>query len=270
MYLITTPGGVNIQWYHSTGIMVLQYTAPSNTSAPTRGLCGCCDGNPADDLKLPNGTVVREVADLGLFLQAWRVHTSEDTEHTRRIGDNCTTGDCSTCLSMLRQRPFTPCHSKVSPEQFCDVMWAGDLHYKAHQCDFLAAYVAVCYTYQVCINWRRHNFCPLRCPSGREYQACVSTCTTRTCQNREFYEETTCSHIREECVCRSGTILHRADSTYCVTEEQCGEYVSSMSALCQLYVSCMSVYVYSSMSALCQLYVSCMSVYVCSMSLCSV
>lgn len=40
MYLITTPGGVNIQWYHSTGIMVLQYTAPSNTSAPTRGLCG--------------------------------------------------------------------------------------------------------------------------------------------------------------------------------------------------------------------------------------
>ncbi|XP_055789705.1 otogelin-like protein isoform X2 [Salvelinus fontinalis] len=221
MYLITTPGGVNIQWYHSTGIMVLQYTAPSNTSAPTRGLCGCCDGNPADDLKLPNGTVVREVADLGLFLQAWRVQTSEDTEHTRRIGDNCTTGDCSTCLSMLRQRPFTPCHSKVSPEQFCDVMWAGDLHYKAHQCDFLAAYVAICYTYQVCINWRRHNFCPLRCPPGREYQACVSTCTTRTCQNREFYEETTCSHIREECVCRSGTILHRADSSYCVTEEQC-------------------------------------------------
>ncbi|KAK6318176.1 hypothetical protein J4Q44_G00114670 [Coregonus suidteri] len=221
MYLITTPGGVNIQWYHSTGIMVLQYTAPSNTSAPTRGLCGCCDGNPADDLKLPNGTVVREVEDLGLFLQAWRVQTSEDTEHTRRIGDNCTTGDCSTCLSMLRQRPFTPCHSKVSPEQFCDVMWAGDLHYKAHQCDFLAAYVAVCYTYQVCISWRRHNFCPLRCPPGREYQACVSTCTTRTCQNREFYEETTCSHIREECVCRSGTILHRADSSYCVTEEQC-------------------------------------------------
>nr|XP_046216632.1 otogelin-like protein [Oncorhynchus gorbuscha] len=287
MYLITTPEGVNIQWYHSTGIMVLQYTAPSNTSAPTRGLCDlegphklgahlpagqavrevpggepdaitrmehgsltavaihllllvmdsklephllaglrpvpgwCCDGNPADDLKLPNGTVVREVADLGLFLQAWRVHTSEDTEHTRRIGDNCTTGDCSTCLSMLRQRPFTPCHSKVSPEQFCDVMWAGDLHYKAHQCDFLAAYVAVCYTYQVCINWRRHNFCPLRCPPGREYQACVSICTTRTCQNREFYEETTCSHIREECVCRSGTILHRADSSYCVTEEQC-------------------------------------------------
>ncbi|GLD58657.1 otogelin-like protein, partial [Lates japonicus] len=221
MYLIHTPGGVSMQWYHSTGIMVLQYITRYNASVPTRGLCGCCDGNPEDDLKLPNGTVVREVGDMMLFLQAWRVHTTDETEHTRRVGDNCTTGDCSTCLSMLRQRAFTPCHSKVPPEQFCDIMWAGDLHYKDHQCDFLAAYVAVCYTHQVCISWRRHNFCPLRCPPGKEYQPCVSTCTSRTCLNREYYEETTCSFIREECVCRSGTILHRADSPYCVTEDRC-------------------------------------------------
>uniref|UniRef100_A0A3B4UGN6 Otogelin like n=1 Tax=Seriola dumerili TaxID=41447 RepID=A0A3B4UGN6_SERDU len=221
MYLIHTPGGVSMQWYHSTGIMVLQYITPHNASVPTRGLCGCCDGNPEDDLRLPNGTVVREVGDMMLFLQAWRVHTTDETEHTRRVGDNCTTGDCSTCLSMLFQRAFTPCHSKVPPEQFCDIMWAGDLHYKDHQCDFLAAYVAVCYTHQVCISWRRHNFCPLRCPPGKEYQPCVSTCTSRTCLNREYYEETTCSFIREECVCRSGTILHRADSPYCVTEDRC-------------------------------------------------
>ncbi|XP_008410626.1 otogelin-like protein isoform X1 [Poecilia reticulata] len=221
MYLIHTPGSISIQWYHSTGIMVLQYNAPSHAFVPTRGLCGCCDGNPEDDLKLPNGTVVREVGDMMLFLQAWRVHLTDETEHTRRVGDNCTTGDCSTCLSMLTQRAFTPCHSKVPPEQFCDIMWAGDLHYKDHQCDFLAAYVAVCYTHQVCISWRRHNFCPLRCPPGKEYQPCVSTCNSRTCLNKDYYEETTCSFIREECVCRSGTILHRADSPYCVTEDRC-------------------------------------------------
>ena len=87
---------------------------PTNdVSLPPGGVSGCCDGNPADDLKLPNGTVVREVGDMGLFLQAWRVQTSEETEHTRRIGDNCTTGDCSPCISMLRQRAFSPCHSKV-------------------------------------------------------------------------------------------------------------------------------------------------------------
>ena len=40
MYLLHTPGGISIQWYHSTGIMVLQYMSPSNASVPTRGLCG--------------------------------------------------------------------------------------------------------------------------------------------------------------------------------------------------------------------------------------
>uniref|UniRef100_A0A3B4BJY3 Uncharacterized protein n=1 Tax=Periophthalmus magnuspinnatus TaxID=409849 RepID=A0A3B4BJY3_9GOBI len=221
MYLLHTPGGISIQWYHSTGIMVLQYMSPTNGSVPTRGLCGCCDGHPEDDLKLPNGTVVREVGDMVVFLHAWRVQTTDETEHTRRVGDNCTIGDCSTCISMLQQRTFVPCHSKVPPEQFCDIIWAGDLHYKNHQCDFLAAYVAVCYTHQVCINWRRPNFCPLRCPPGKEYQPCVSTCTSRTCLNKDYYEETTCSFIREECVCRPGTILHRADSPFCVTEDRC-------------------------------------------------
>ena len=67
----------------------------------------------------------------------------------------------------------------------------------------------------------------LRCPPGKEYQPCVSTCTSRTCLNREYYEETTCSFIREECVCRGGTILHRADSPYCVTEDRCGEWQSN-------------------------------------------
>nr|XP_015208412.1 PREDICTED: otogelin-like protein [Lepisosteus oculatus] len=221
MYLINTPGGVSIQWYHSTGIMVLQYSPPFNTTGGTQGLCGCCDGNPADDLKLPNGTIIKNVEDIPVFLYSWMVDTSEETDYFRRVGDNCTTGNCTKCFQMLNQNPFTVCHKKVSPEQFCDKIWAGDLHYKDHECDFLAAYVAICYTHNLCINWRTPEFCPLKCPPGKEYHPCVSTCKTKTCQNREYYEESTCSYIREECVCKSGTILHRADSAFCVTEEQC-------------------------------------------------
>ncbi|KAK6488295.1 otogelin-like protein [Huso huso] len=221
MYVINTPGGVSIQWYHSTGIIVLQYSPPYNTTSGTQGLCGCCDGNPEDDLKLPNGTVIKNVEDIPVFLYSWMVHTSEETDYFRRVGDNCTTGNCTKCFQMLNQNPFTVCHDKVSPEQFCDKIWAGDLHYKNHECDFLAAYVAICYTHNICTNWRTPEFCPLKCPPGKEYQACVSTCKTKTCQNREYYEESTCSYIREECVCKSGTILHRADSAFCVTEEQC-------------------------------------------------
>ncbi|XP_028823261.1 otogelin-like protein isoform X3 [Denticeps clupeoides] len=221
MYMIQTPSGLNIQWYHSTGIMVLQYSAPANITTATKGLCGCCDGNPADDLRLPNGTVLREVEDIPAFLQGWMVDTLEEAVSFRRVGDNCTTGNCSMCLNMLNQRPFSQCHHKVSPEQFCDKVFAGDLHYKDHECDFLAAFVAICYTHQICISWRKPNFCPLKCPVGKEYQPCVNTCQTRTCQNRDFYEESTCTSIREECVCRSGTILHRADSAFCVSEGLC-------------------------------------------------
>lgn len=97
-------------------ILLTVYGAIKLTYTHTLKFCppGCCDGNPEDDLKLPNGTVVREVGDMMVFLQAWRVQTTDETEHTRRVGDNCTTGDCSTCLSMLRQRAFTSCHSKVA------------------------------------------------------------------------------------------------------------------------------------------------------------
>lgn len=74
---------------------------------------GCCDGNPADDLRLPNGTVVRDVEDIPVFLHGWMVDTSEDTDYFRRVGDNCTTGNCSKCFTMLNQRPFSKCHHKV-------------------------------------------------------------------------------------------------------------------------------------------------------------
>lgn len=157
---------------------------------------------------------------------------------------------------------------QVLPEQFCDKIWAGDLHYKEHECDFLAAYVAICYTHQICFSWRTSNFCressqtqphkdipdlsqsqsglclhscrfciiycvylcmtALKCPPGKEYKPCVNTCKTMTCQNRDYYEESICSSIREECVCKSGTILHRADSAFCVTEDQCGEILRNI------------------------------------------
>ncbi|KAJ8332435.1 hypothetical protein SKAU_G00426080 [Synaphobranchus kaupii] len=221
MYIIHTPGGMSIQWYHSTGIIVLQYSTTNTSASSTRGLCGCCDGNPADDLKLPNGTVVRDIEDIPLFLHSWMVDTSEEPDYSRRIGNNCTTGNCSKCFHMLNQIPFSQCHHKVSPDQFCDKIWAGDVHYKENQCDFLAAYVAICYTHNVCINWRKRDFCPLKCPPGKVYQPCVNTCKTKTCLNREYYEESTCSYIREECVCEHGTILHRADSAFCVTEDRC-------------------------------------------------
>lgn len=39
MYLIRTPAGLKLQWFHSTGMMVMESDSSSNKLA-TRGLCG--------------------------------------------------------------------------------------------------------------------------------------------------------------------------------------------------------------------------------------
>ncbi|XP_072407704.1 otogelin-like protein [Chiloscyllium punctatum] len=223
MYLITTPAGVTIQWYRSTGIIVLEFGLPSNRTVRTKGLCGCCNGNPADDLKLPNGTIVTEVENVGLFLESWMVETSGlETNCFRCRKQNCTTGNCTACFDMLNQNPWTLCHQHVTPEIFCE-LWIRDFHYVTHQCDALALYAAACNKYNVCIPWRTPEFCPLSCPVGMEYQPCVPACESKTCQNKDFYLEhdSTCSFVSESCVCPRGTLLHQPDSNYCVTEEQC-------------------------------------------------
>ncbi|XP_032894112.1 otogelin-like protein isoform X1 [Amblyraja radiata] len=223
MYLIKTPADVTIQWYRSTGIIVLEFGLPSNRTIGTKGLCGCCNGNPADDLKLLNGTIVTEVENIGLFLESWMVETSglkRDCFRCRK--QNCTTGNCTACFDMLNQNPWTLCHQHVTPEIFCE-LWIRDFHYVTHQCDALALYAAACNKYNVCIPWRTPEFCPLSCPVGMEYQPCVPACESKMCQNKDFYLEhdPTCSFISESCVCPRGTLLHQPDSNYCITEEKC-------------------------------------------------
>uniref|UniRef100_A0A4W3ISK9 Otogelin like n=1 Tax=Callorhinchus milii TaxID=7868 RepID=A0A4W3ISK9_CALMI len=223
MYLIHTPAGVTIQWYRSTGIIVLEFGLPSNRTISTKGLCGCCNGSPADDLKLPNGTFITEVENIGLFLESWMVETSgRETDCFRCRKQNCTTANCTACFEMLNQSPWTQCHQQVTPEIFCE-LWIRDFHYTTHQCDALAVYAAACNKYNICIQWRTPNFCPLSCPMGMEYQPCVPACESKTCQNKDFYLEndSTCLFISESCVCPYGTVLHQPDSNYCVTEQQC-------------------------------------------------
>lgn len=64
----------------------------------------------------------------------------------------------------------------------------------------------------------------LSCPEGKEYQPCVQPCEAKTCLNKWFYEDSPCSYLREDCVCKNGTILHRTDSDLCIPEEKCSKY----------------------------------------------
>uniref|UniRef100_A0A3Q1IUV9 Uncharacterized protein n=1 Tax=Anabas testudineus TaxID=64144 RepID=A0A3Q1IUV9_ANATE len=221
MYLIRSPAGLKLQWYHSTGMMVID-TDSSSSKLPTMGLCGFCDGDPTNDLTLANGTTVGASEDPAIFIDSWQVpNTTSYISQSRRRELNCSTSDCSICLDMLEKHTFTPCHAFVPPSTFCEV-WVRDAEYVNNQCVALAAYVASCHKFNICIEWRSPDYCPFLCPDALRYQACLPACTSQSCPNHDFDSvPEQCSGLTEGCVCPEGTLLHQPYSALCISPEKC-------------------------------------------------
>ncbi|KAJ1177085.1 hypothetical protein NDU88_002349 [Pleurodeles waltl] len=222
MYVIDTPTNVKIQWFHSTGIMIIESNL---TSKPTGiGLCGLCDGNLTNDLVLPNGNVLSPMDDPTSFLDSWLLpHTLKYAGKERHRDGNCSVEDCAECLIMLAQPAFSGCHSYVPPESFCE-LWVQDAEYVRNPCIALSAYASMCHKFNICIEWRNANFCPFLCPEHYTYHSCLSSCEVpRTCQNNDFGSQDTepCSVLTEGCICGEGNVLHRSYSTHCIPEEKC-------------------------------------------------
>ncbi|XP_066557054.1 otogelin [Amia ocellicauda] len=221
MYLIRTPAGLKIQWFHSTGMMVIETENYSNRLT-TMGLCGCCDGDPTNDLTMSNGTTMSESEDPTLFIDSWQIpNTTSFMGQNRRREVNCSTSDCSDCLGMLSNHTFSSCHSFVPPSIFCEV-WVRDAEYVKNPCIALAAYVAACHKFNICIEWRSPDYCSFTCPPELRYQACLPACNAQTCPNHEFDSDPEeCSGLTEGCVCPEGTLLHRPYSALCIPTEKC-------------------------------------------------
>ncbi|CAB1460221.1 unnamed protein product [Pleuronectes platessa] len=238
MYLIRSPAGLKLQWYHSTGMMVID---SSSNKLPTMGLCGFCDGDPTNDLTLANGTTLGVSEDPALFIDSWQVpNTTSYISHSRRRELNCSTSDCSVCMDMLQNHHFSSCHAFVPPSTFCEV-WVRDAEYVNNQCVALAAYVALCHKFNICIEWRSPDRCPVSqlllevlrqdiaslleafaCPDTLRYQACLPACTSQSCPNHDFDSDPDqCSGLTEGCVCPEGTLLHRPYSALCISPEKC-------------------------------------------------
>ncbi|XP_072581571.1 otogelin [Vulpes vulpes] len=222
MYMIRTPSHIQIQWLHSSGLMILE--ASKTSEAQGRGLCGICDGDAANDLTLKDGSVVGEAQDPAPFLDSWQVPSSlTSVGQTRFRPDSCATADCSPCLRMVSNRTFSACHRFVPPESFCE-LWIRDTKYVQQPCVALTVYVAMCHKFHVCIEWRRSDYCPFLCSSDSIYQACVAACEPpETCQDGLLgpLDPEQCQVLGEGCVCSEGTILHRRHSALCIPEEKC-------------------------------------------------
>uniref|UniRef100_A0A8C8SMQ0 Otogelin n=1 Tax=Pelusios castaneus TaxID=367368 RepID=A0A8C8SMQ0_9SAUR len=221
-YVIETPTNIRIQWFHSTGVVIIE----SNTTSEPKpvGLCGFCDGSSANDLMLPNRMVLSKTDAPSNFIDSWQVpNTLKYVGEDRHQETNCSIMDCSKCLNMVSNQTFSSCHPYVPPKVFCD-LWVQDVEYIQNPCTALATYVAMCNKFNVCIEWRSSNYCSFPCSEDFSYQACISACDIpRTCQNGEPapQDSESCSVLTEGCVCSEGTILHRAHSALCIPEEKC-------------------------------------------------
>nr|XP_009667446.1 PREDICTED: otogelin [Struthio camelus australis] len=222
-YAVETPTNIRIQWFHNTGVMVIEFNSTREPKA--LGLCGFCDGSLENDLMLPNRTVLSKSSDApSTFIDSWQVpNTLKYVGEDRHQETNCSVMDCSECLSLVLNQTFSSCHPYVPPQLFCDI-WVQDTEYIRNPCISLAAYVAMCNKFNICIEWRSSDYCPFLCSENFSYQACIAACAVpESCQDSEVasLDSDSCSVLTEGCVCAGGTILHRAHSALCIPEEKC-------------------------------------------------
>ncbi|KAM7328139.1 hypothetical protein ACRRTK_012231 [Alexandromys fortis] len=158
MYVITTPAGLVIKWAHLTGIIDIHFGPQFNLSSYTEGLCGICNDDPDDDLRMQNGTIITNMEDIELFIGSWEIEKSFEVTMRRPVR-NCTEHDCSHCIELLNRDVFIPCHDKVSPWDFCEKMWINYTYLWSYECDAISAYAALCNKFDICIRWRTPDYC---------------------------------------------------------------------------------------------------------------
>ncbi|EMP38267.1 Otogelin [Chelonia mydas] len=198
MYVIETPTNIRIQWFHSTGVMIIE----SNTTSEPKalGLCGFCDGSSANDLMLPNRTVLSKTDAPSNFIDSWQVpSTLKYVGEDRHQETNCSVMDCSNCFSLVMNQTFSSCHPYTIP--LCAIDLQTVVYFK-------------CFI----------SLLAFPCSEDTSYQACIAACDIpRTCQNGEPtpQDSESCSVLTEGCVCSEGTTLHRVHAGLCIPEEKC-------------------------------------------------
>ncbi|KAK1212905.1 OTOG protein, partial [Pygoscelis papua] len=221
-YAVETPTKMRIQWFHNTGVMIIEFNSTGEPRA--LGLCGFCDRSLENDLMLPNRTVLSKSDAPSTFIDSWQVpDTLKYVGEDRHQETNCSVMDCSECLRLVLNQTFSSCHPYVPPELFCNI-WVQDTEYIQNPCISLAAYVAMCNKFNICIEWRSSDYCPFPCSENFSYQACIAACEVAdSCQNNEVasLDSDSCSVLTEGCVCAGGTILHRTYTAVCIPEEKC-------------------------------------------------
>ncbi|KFU95253.1 IgGFc-binding protein, partial [Chaetura pelagica] len=225
--------GTNIVLQTAAGLRLLYnvapyllVTIPATYHGHVCGLGGNFNGDPGDDLQLPNGSLAKTTQD---FVTSWKTPTDDGT-----CSDTCP--GCPTCdatkmapygannscgIIQDPEGPFGPCHPRVSPLEYfghClhDVCVADGARHVL--CQSLQAYATACQAAGAQIRaWRTAMSCPLSCPPHSHYELCTRTCDF-TCASLSVPPPCSWTCF-EGCQCDDGFLF---DGEACVSLEQCG------------------------------------------------
>uniref|UniRef100_A0A8C7E3Z3 VWFD domain-containing protein n=1 Tax=Naja naja TaxID=35670 RepID=A0A8C7E3Z3_NAJNA len=206
----------------------VRITVPNNYKDQLGGLCGNYNGQPQDDLQLPDGTVVSDVA---RFAAAWKIQTPGIF-----CTDGCSGKNCPICTEakkeFFKQRsfcgiltatdgPFSSCHGVVDPTAYLNhcvfdlCIGGGDRQILCHS---IQSYVAACQGAKVTIQpWRSLDFCPITCTANSHYTTCSNICEV-TCAG--LTDHLPCPETCVEgCQCDDGFF---SDGLKCIPMDECG------------------------------------------------
>ncbi|ROL54622.1 Mucin-5B [Anabarilius grahami] len=189
--VIEVKGLLNLIWDHKTSVMIQLH---HKLKGKVCGLCGNFDGNANNDFMKHSGEVVTDSEEFG---NSWKVKS--DCPDVTNVKHPCDANpkrrpwaekQCGIILSSV----FKDCHSPVDSGPYYDACVrdtcacdsGGDCDCV---CTAVAAYATECRKKNVCVAWRRPDFCPVFCdyynaPEECEwhYKTCGSTCM-KTCKN---------------------------------------------------------------------------------------
>ncbi|XP_074837544.1 IgGFc-binding protein-like [Carettochelys insculpta] len=211
---------VSYDWSHSVALSLAEIYAGS-----VCGLGGDFNGNPRDDFRTPNGSVV---ADAVTFGDSWR--DAKSPFHCTAFGPPAQCNQVELARYRSQQYcgviadaagPFQECNKTAdaqAPLESCvqDVCVTQGSHETL--CQVLGSYARQCQRRGLAIEpWRQRAECELRCPRNSHYELCGPSCPA------------SCAHLavpsrcwtacEEGCQCDPGFVL---SGTECVPRERCG------------------------------------------------
>ncbi|XP_055009876.1 LOW QUALITY PROTEIN: mucin-19-like [Boleophthalmus pectinirostris] len=233
--IITVPTkGITLIWDKHTWITI---ELQPQWRKEVCGLCGNFDSNEMNDLQIKDSSVALTPV---VFGNSWKSPSPPCSDVTTEIFP-CERNSYCGAWAQRRCRiitgdTFKDCHLKVDPEPYyqacvqesCSCEFEGRF---LGFCTAVAAYAEACSHWDVCVDWRTPDLCPVYCDYYNEhdqcvwhYQACgqlltcgqdedftykLEGCYPRCPEEKPYYDEHTgkCTDLRN-CTCYfNGTVL---------------------------------------------------------------